>query len=442
MRYFTPTKISENITETPEGFLVCIGVPIARTGEMLYGETELPLEGDDKGRIVISRSEDEVFRPETMASFEGKPITITHPKDFVTPESWKHLAKGTMQNVRRGEGDLSDSLIADLLITDKDAINLVKNGLREVSCGYDADYTQVEEGRANQTNIVGNHLALVDKGRAGSTYAINDHQGKVTKMGLKEIKSKVTTIFARAQDEAMKAVDEATEAAVDDSAKQTRQDPSSGKPASATDAMKAYDEMKAMVGDMSTKIGDLASKLAAMKVVSGDDKVEEKKEESKDDAPSMEDRMSKLEAAVSKLLEGATGDAEKEDKEETDDEGCEDDDFEEGTMTGDTVSRIEILAPGLSSKTKDAKVVALKTAYATKEGKKAIEAFTGGKTPTYDAAQVETLFIGASELLKVTRTKELSGTKQGTRDSSAPSFDGGISAEKMNEINAKHYKRA
>jgi hypothetical protein len=125
MKYFVKARISENLSETPEGFLVCLGVPIARTGTQVYGPGETPLDYKD-GEVVIDRPEKEVFRPETLASFEGKPVTITHPEEFVNPENWKQLAVGTMQNIRRGEGDFADSILADLLITDRAAIELVK----------------------------------------------------------------------------------------------------------------------------------------------------------------------------------------------------------------------------------------------------------------------------------------------------------------------------
>lgn len=209
MKYFVKYRISENISETPEGFLICIGVPIARTGEMVYGKDEVPLDPGDDGTVKITRDESEVFRAETIASFEGKPITIKHPEDFVNPDNWKDLAKGSMQNVRRGKGDEKNSLIADLLITDKMAIELVKNGLREVSCGYEADYVQDVKGKGKQKNIVGNHLALVNQGRAGSGYAINDHKGADEMK--KTLGDRIKAIFSKAQDEALKAADEAKE---------------------------------------------------------------------------------------------------------------------------------------------------------------------------------------------------------------------------------------
>jgi hypothetical protein len=86
----------------------------------------------------------------------------------------KELSKGTGQNVRRGDGIDSDYLLADLLITDKDTIQAVIDGKVEISLGYDADYTEVSKGKGLQSNIVINHIALVDKGRCGSRCSIGD----------------------------------------------------------------------------------------------------------------------------------------------------------------------------------------------------------------------------------------------------------------------------
>lgn len=436
MKFYTTSKISENIHETPEGFLVCIGVPIARTGEMVYGEGETPLEADEDGRVLINREADEVFRPETIASFEGKAITITHPLDFVSPDNWSRLAKGVLQNVRRGEGDQAMDLIADLLITDSIAIELVKNGLREVSCGYEADYIQKGSGRGIQTKIIGNHLALVDEGRAGSSYAINDHKGKDT-MSAKMIERLKARFGAKVIDEAMA---EPAKDAVDAAA-----DPEKEKEKPAKDAA-AYDELVKMVKDLGAKISAMGEK--PKDASSAPSENEPAKVVAKDDEPaaaaaSLEDRLKSLEAAVAKILENMSEDdseVESEDADE-DDGKAEDDDFAESTMTGDTASRIEILAPGMKAKGKDAKVQALKTAYATQDGKAVIHQLTGGNAPELkDEARVNTLFIAASELLKVARTQELSATKM-TRDSSSGDTPaaGAMTAEKMNEINAKHY---
>lgn len=436
MKYYVAGKISENIAETPEGYLVCIGVPIARTGDMEYGPNETPLEADEDGRLIITRDEDEVFRPETMASFEGKALTISHPNDFVGPDNWKDLAKGILQNIRRGKNDQKDDLIADLLITDKMAIGLVKNGLREVSCGYEADYVQSEKGKGKQKNIIGNHLALVDQGRAGHGYAINDHKGDI-KMNLKD---RIKAIFAKAQDEAMKMAEDADK---EDVKKDDKKDESK-------DAG-AYDELVQMVKDIGEKLSAMAPKDEEKKDDKKDDKAKDddkddgkKDDESKDADGSLEERLKALEQCVSKLLDGKSGDEDKDDDDKSEDEDMsEDDDMDNTTMVGDEVySRAEILAPGIK-RSKDIKVKALKAAYETTEGKKVIDSLNGGKTPTFDSAEkVETLFVAASEVLKVSRTDDFSKTKKNTKDfNSVSDGQGAMTPEKMNEINAKHYNK-
>lgn len=415
---------------------MCVGVSIARTGEQIYGEDETPLETDDDGIVKIHREEAEVFRPETIASFEGKPITITHPKEFVNPNNWASLSKGSMQNVRRGEGDQKDDLVADLMITDAMAIALVKNGLREVSCGYEAEYEQKGDGKGIQTNIIGNHLALVRNGRAGSAYAINDHKG-VPRMK-KKLQDQIKKIFGKAQDEAMSLVDDADIEEKKDDKKEESKDAAS------------YDELVKCVKDLGEKVAAFSkAKDEEKPAPKKDAKKEEKSEDEESEGEaSLEDRLKALETAVQGLLE-KKADEDSEESEDADEseegEESEDDDFEETTMTGDAAtdmaSRAEILAPGIKN-TKDVKVKALKAAYATKDGKKIIESLTGGKAPAFDSAdKVNTLFVAASELMKVSRTDAFSKSKQ-TRDfNSVLDTDGVMTAEKMNEINAKHYKK-
>ena len=172
--YFAPTQIGRTQSLTPEGYLLCRGVAIARTGELRYHESELPVDPDPAGMITITRSPEEVFSPTTIASFEGKPVTIEHPDEFVNPSNWREHEVGTVSNVRRGEGIEDDMLIADLLVKDADAIEHVRRDRPEVSCGYESEYEQTAPGYAVQRSIVGNHVALVDRGRAGPRCAIRD----------------------------------------------------------------------------------------------------------------------------------------------------------------------------------------------------------------------------------------------------------------------------
>lgn len=439
MKFFTTSKISENIHETPEGYLVCIGVSIARTGEMEYAPGETPLEPGPTGMVIISREADEVFKPETIASFQAKAVTIQHPSSFVSPDNWAQLSKGVLQNVRRGTGEQANDLIADLLITDSLAIELVKNGLREVSCGYEAEYLQTGVGRGTQKNIIGNHLALVDEGRAGSAYAINDHKGKGSAMSLKE---KLKAHFHKAHNEAIEIAETADKAACD----APKEKDMGGV------MVTGYDEVMKAVKDLGEKISAMAPKSKdasteptenmPAKVVAKDDEV----------APGLEARMAKLEAAVSKLLEmqSMNGDADPGDVDggemaEDDDMGMEgemvgDDDDQFGSMTGDGASRVEILAPGMKASGKDIKVKALKAAYSTTDGKTVIDQFTAGSIPDFKNEKfVEVLFTAVSEILKSTRSKELSKARTHDFRSNIGQPEGVMTAEKMNEMNAAYY---
>lgn len=164
------TEISEHMTDTPEGYLVCRDVPIARTGDMVYRAGELELEGDPDRLVTVRREEAEVFSPAAIASFEGKDVTAGHPAEMVGPENHAAYTKGHVQNVRR-EGEL---LVADLLIKDAALISDIRNNIvREVSCGYHCQYVPDGSGY-RQAHIRGNHVAVVSRGRAGHEVAIKD----------------------------------------------------------------------------------------------------------------------------------------------------------------------------------------------------------------------------------------------------------------------------
>lgn len=139
------SRISQHMTRTPEGFLVCRDVPIACLGTQKYLPGEIGLTGDSL--VNVHRTEDEVFSAAAMASFEGKPVTLEHPPVSVTPENSGAYTKGHAQNVRRGTGAEADLLMADLFITDADLIREIEDGLREVSCGYGCSYVPDATGR-------------------------------------------------------------------------------------------------------------------------------------------------------------------------------------------------------------------------------------------------------------------------------------------------------
>lgn len=220
MRAYYGSPISANRTTTPEGYLVCLNVPIARTGTQQYLRGELGLDGDPNEIVNVFRPEAEVFAAATIASFEGKTVTNEHPPVGVTIENITAFDCGHVQNVRRGQGEESDLLIADLFITSRALIDEIERGMREVSCGYDCEYALGDDGQIFQRSIRGNHVAVVPAGRAGSRVAIkdsaseSDNQPKERrKIMTKKNQSLIARIFSRAvkdmePDEIAEAIDE------------------------------------------------------------------------------------------------------------------------------------------------------------------------------------------------------------------------------------------
>lgn len=183
---FYASRISPHRARTPEGYLVILGVPIARTGWQEYKAREIGVDypGGSDGKVQVYRSPDQVFSPATIASFEGKTIVTPHPPVFLTAADDLGYNRGHAQNVRKGDKSLDDGewpLLADMLIKDASLISQIDaNVLNEISCGYNCDYEAMGNDEYSpdvtyrQVNIRGNHIAIVKNGRAGSGVQILD----------------------------------------------------------------------------------------------------------------------------------------------------------------------------------------------------------------------------------------------------------------------------
>jgi len=400
-RFYYAAKLSDNISETPEGFLICHNVPISRAGELVYAPKETPIQALN-GKVIINRTIEDIHDKVSMASFEGKPVTINHPEDFVTPENWKELTVGFIQNVRPGEGEDADKVVCEMMITDYEAIQAVKSGkLRELSCGYEAEYIEEEIGRGRQENIRGNHVALVASGRCGSECAIFDHAPKQETEPMstnKTLKEKVLGLFGKALDEAMpeENLDEETPAM--DEGMKTMYDA----------IMKRMDSIEALVK------GDKPQ----------DEEIVPTEEETPATDATVEERLAVLEEVIAKLTQAPV-----------------DDEEADPTKTGDMctdpdiIARAEILAPGIV-KSKDVKVKALDAAMKTEEGKAVIETLLADKA--FDSADKDLLFVGASEMLKGVRRSTLNNSRV-SLDSLPGMKAGDMTPEKINQLNAERY---
>ncbi len=426
MRYYTTEILSANMHRTPEGFLICTNVPIARTGVMYYAPGEVPIEPRD-GIIRVDRAEGDVFSPETVASFEGKAVTLDHPMMDVSPENWSRLAKGVTQNVRRGQGIDNDLLLADLLITDSAAIEQVRGGLREVSCGYDADYEQTEPGRGLQTNIIGNHVALVEKGRCGTRCAIGDRAMKKTKW-----MDRLRAAFKSRDEAEMEAALEEGKSTADE----TEETEEEKKKREEAEAAKTGDAMSKVLDALAS----IESRLSAIE--SKDSEAEETEEEKK----------KREEAEAAKTGDGEEADTEEEKKKAADRKAR--DSAALGAEAQDVFARAEILSPGLSlpshdaaadpAKTRDSLCAlrrkALEAAFAHPKTRDAVAPLLRGvdlAKLTCDA--LTSTFIGASEIVR--RDNNNAQTKV--------TFDGGKTASgiastisSMNRRNSEFWNRS
>ncbi len=417
---FTTGQIGRTRETTPEGYLLCRDVPIARIGKLMYGNGEVPVTADNTGLIIIERGEDVLFDPRTIASFEGKPVTDDHPDDWVSPENWKDLSKGSANNVRRGEDVDSDCLVADLLITDKDMIDAVMGGKVEISLGYDADYTEISIGKGIQTNIFGNHIAAVEKGRCGSRCKIGDSfMAKVVKKKVSFADRIRNLVKTKDADEAEKLAQ-----AVED------EDLDIETTDSDDDEDKADSKTADALSKIMKKLNTMDAEIKSLKKTKDSD--DDKKTEDNDD----EDGGKKTEDDILN--------AEKADK--LSDEGVQN---HTGDSLKEVLSRAEILAPGIKLPTLDsanngksvlnAKRSALKQAYATADGAKAIAPFIGGQTnfDVLPSHTVDAAFIGASELIK--QQNNTAGVRHGisTKDfGQAP-----MTIDEMNKRNREYWKQ-
>ena len=382
-RVHTVEQLGARQSLTAEGFLLCEAVPIARTGVLLYGPGETPIEEGRDRLVRVERTPDEVFRADTLASFEGKPVTNDHPPVEVNPGNYREYTVGVVQNVRRGTGIDDDLILADLLIQEQEAIDDVRDGKREVSCGYNADYEQFEPGRGRQVNIMGNHVALVERGRCGTRCAIQD-EDRSESMSKKTLTERLMEAF-KSKDEA------AFSAAVKD--------------AEAGEGTAIHIHTGAATQDAKVKTVD-------------------------EQLTEMRSTIDKLAKAVDKL-------AKDEDEEEKKDKETLDEDEEEKEMTEDaaramfqdTAARTELLVPGLKLPTFDAKRkkvkdticgcqrAALQAAYATADGKKLLEPFLAGRAVNrLTADAVGLVFHLASEAVRAANNAQGVRTGITTKD--------------------------
>lgn len=156
----------DRTTQGPAGSLIIDGIA-ARVGVLEYGG------GDPGGERSEYVSPEVLFAADSMASLMAAPVTIGHPPAGVTPETWSQHAVGHVSEVKADEE--AGVLRVRVVVSDASAIRSIVDGdIRELSCGYSADYEErpgvTESGQRFDGVQLGrqyNHLAVVDTARAG-----------------------------------------------------------------------------------------------------------------------------------------------------------------------------------------------------------------------------------------------------------------------------------
>ena len=177
MKVLIAEKLSQHRYKTPEGYLICVDSVLARTGKQTYRRNEIFADSEDDRLIEVDRKAEEVFSPETMASFENKPICVEHPDVDVTVDNISEFAVGFVRDIHKGEYEGEPVMLGTLVITDAKTIEEIENGEHtDLSCGYDCDIEDCDS--PEQKHIRGNHIALCEHGRAGIAHIIDSVQRK------------------------------------------------------------------------------------------------------------------------------------------------------------------------------------------------------------------------------------------------------------------------
>lgn len=164
---------------TDEGFLK-VPARIARTGVQAYTAGEMGLADKNPNDIVkVYRPEAEVFSKDSLSSFANKPITNNHPPELLNAGNSRKYSVGMSDSLVMQDGNYVKTM---LFVTDSESIQAVEDGKVELSNGYTSDIEWIsgitstgEAYDAIQRNIKGNHIAIVERGRAGATCKIADN---------------------------------------------------------------------------------------------------------------------------------------------------------------------------------------------------------------------------------------------------------------------------
>jgi hypothetical protein len=178
---------SGKLPRTSDGYAV-LDCPVARSGIQEYLAAELGdafRDRDPRSIVRVYRPDDVIFGDASLSSYAHKPLTNDHPPEQVTADNWKKYAIGHTGDEVRVE---NKRVRVPMLMADGAAIRDVESGKREWSAGYSVSFDVLPNGIAPDGTMADaivtgqkiNHIALVDKGRAGPDCRIGDNARRMT----------------------------------------------------------------------------------------------------------------------------------------------------------------------------------------------------------------------------------------------------------------------
>lgn len=214
---------------TPEGYLMDRPI-LTSTGIFEYSNPD----GSVRREL---RLPEEVFAAESLASYQGKPVIITHDAGLVDKDNVHKHQIGTILTSGYRSGD---DVRAEIIIHDTDEMRHC--GLKELSLGYNLTLDETpgewngQHYDAIQRDIRINHLALVREARAGEQARLNidGRDPARTLKGGKVMKKKTTPKNARRADgvltpeELAKAIEEYKARRAQRTAPKADEDPTAG----------------------------------------------------------------------------------------------------------------------------------------------------------------------------------------------------------------------
>jgi hypothetical protein len=151
------------VSKTTEGYLRGSAV-VSRSGVFEYAN----LDGSIRREL---RHPDDVFKLSSLDTLKMIPITDDHPNALVNVDNANTLQVGYTGETYKVDGD---NIVVSLTVTKKDSISKISSGRKcAISLGYSTNLVKEsgtykgERYDYRQTNVVYNHVALVDAGRAG-----------------------------------------------------------------------------------------------------------------------------------------------------------------------------------------------------------------------------------------------------------------------------------